>query len=183
MATKKSAAITKAAKVDDLTAAGIDVKLSKMEIADYIAAKAQEELELRKDELQKRYQEFSSGLSVTLDDLTDDQRTVVELYIKMHKAEIRDMSFNHWGEWRLSVRTNNRCGDLQLPLSDDQLNSDKIKEFTDTSNEIGEVNQRLHQLSKKSHRTMLIEKILGGSESGKKVLGDLTSMVKRAVHG
>jgi len=183
MATKKSAAITKATKVDDLTAAGIDVKLSKMEIADYIAAKSKEELEKR----QKQIQEENNNTNFDASDvvLTGEQHSLVELYCRVNNATVTGKQYQFTRRYENPVLCINISGDtnnLFINLAEDKLPLE-IKKYMCNQREYHENWNRIRDLDSKKHRTMLIEQILSGSESGKKVLNDLNAMIQRAVNG
>lgn len=191
MATKKSA-IVKSVDGGDLAKAGIDVKLSKMEIADYIADKAKEELETKINGMREEIQKWVHGyldvvptkqqqkLADDMSALDGTNKFVVKLSYFNHGDGISPWNIvfgyeaPHWHHGKLfQVILTVKADASQIPDVD----------IVSMQEELCEANERLHELGKKKHRTVLLEKILAGSDSGKKVLADLQNMVNRAVNG
>ena len=190
MAAKK-AALVKAVDGGDLAKAGIDVKLSKMEIADYIADKAKEELETKiagmRDEINKWVQGYLDVTPTKQQQKVADELSVLDgnnkylVKLSYHNSGDGkpwnivigyDAPHWHYGKHFQSIFTV-KADPSQIPDVDiDGMNA-----------QLREAQERLHELGKKKHRTILLEKILAGSESGKKVLEDLKGMVNRAVNG
>lgn len=193
MATKK-AAIVKAVDGNDLAKAGIDVKLSKMEIADYIAEKAKEELETRMAALNAEYKKWTEGYLPVIP--TKEQQAACDALTKATgKKFYCQLTYNiHNGEdesknWLVCIGTDttdwsgrSRYENAVAMKANDSQRPDGVN-VIQIIRERSEVFDRLQELGKKKHRTMLLEKILASNESGKKVLADLQGMVARAVNG
>lgn len=190
MATKK-AAIVKAVDSNDLANAGIDVKLSKMEIADYIADKAKEELEARLVKLQKEIEHWQTKYHPVIPS-KEQQAACDALTVATGKKFYCTLSY-HWmhaeeQRWSVCIGTDQNDpwhkgfqNAVAMPA-----NPDQIPENVDVGamhQERQELQIRLQELGKKKHRTILLEKILASNDSGKKVLADLQGMVARAVNG
>lgn len=196
MATKKNA-IVKSQKIDDMIAAGIEVKLTKMEIADYIAAKAKEELNKRLKVIESELQSYAHGKVPFADYVTSKQKKFIEMYNEIHGTnhDVKNATLmSIWGRGvvisfpiafdphnPLSVFQN--MNGLNIPLDSEQRNLDVVISEKMLNEENQELMRRISELDKKQHRTLLVEQILSGSDSGKKVLADLNSMVSRAVKG
>jgi len=194
MAAKK-AALVKAVDGGDLAKAGIDVKLSKMEIADYIADKAKKELESRIEFLNKEIETWTRGYHDIKP--TKEQQKACDMLTQLtgntfickltHTSEIDSAGVSQ-DKWLVcighNVSTNWRGTYIEvavtMPANPDQFPDVNVCEFI---RDRQEAQTRMQELGKKKHRTILLEKILAGSESGKKVLADLQSMVSRAVNG
>lgn len=190
MATKKSAIVLKDQKVSDMVAAGIDIKLTKMEIADYIAAKSKEELENRQNTLRDLIGNYMhKGVVV---DMTKQQKVAADALKAVTGKDVFVMacfaginSGYCWTGWFVFKNNNNDDRHSYTHIIQFQLDSSQIPDI-DVESLLTEQNEnwkRIQDLGKKKHRTLLVEQILSGSDSGKKVLADLTDMVQRAVHG
>lgn len=191
MASKKNSIVAKA-NVSTLEKAGVETKLTKMEIADYIATKAKEELQNRVNEVQQELGNYQQKGVPFSEHLTDLQKEYVSLYCKIHNQKIDVNSASliiGWGRdgsFAIGFRyshTDFFGGGMKIPLTDDQKNLPIVKKLGNMQNEYADMVERIHNLDKKSHRTLLVEQILSGSESGKKVLSDLAVMINRAVSG
>lgn len=181
MATKKSAIVLKDAKINDMVAAGIEVKLTKMEIADYIAEKAKEELENRRTEINNLIQDYSrNGIPV---EMNKKQKAVADAVKVLTAKEITLVAA--WENYSGNPRWCGTFSDGERHFLSNVLDENQIPNIDVMAlhNEYGECWRRLQELGRKKHRTMLVEQILAGSDSGKKVLSDLANMVQRAVHG
>lgn len=191
MATKKSA-IVKAVDSNDLVKAGIDVKLSKMEIADYIADKAKEELEAKLASLKSIYNKYiNTGHNGQPVILTESQKTVIDglsnLTGNVYAGRlVLFYSFNNPAdsEWKIQIvmQHHDHISGTSIYFSPDASQIPDI-DAAQLCVDIRDIEQRIKDFDKKKHRTILLEKILSGNESGKKVLADLQSMVARAVSG
>lgn len=191
MATRKvKAEIVKAVDGNDLSKAGVDVKLSKMEIADYIAEKAKEELTNRlsvvQDTLNKYWRSSTVVAPTKLQQDTMDALTKLtgHKYATMVSWNI-DYGQIERSEWRVTLVIAHEGGgyhgtSVHCPADASQIPDVDMIALHKEQNEI---NNRIHELGKKKHRTYLIEQILSANESGKKVLADLKGMVNRAVNG
>lgn len=190
MATKK-AAIVKVVDGNDLAKAGIDVKLSKMEIADYIADKAKEELETRLSQVTGEIAKWQNGYHSVKP--TPDQKAAADALTQATGKKFYCTLSYHWtndtaNKWVVCVGLDvkNYSGQtcfqsaVAMEANDDQLPGIDMDALNEEKKDIQE---RLWNLKTKKHRTILLEKILSSNESGKKVLADLQGMVTRAVSG
>ncbi len=190
MATKKST-IVKATDGNDLAKAGIDVKLSKMEIADYIADKAKEELESRLSKVTAEIAKWQQGYHTVLP--TPDQKAAADALTQATGKKFYCTLSYHWShdtpnKWVVCIGMDvkNYAGQtcfqnaVAMEANDDQLPGIDMAALNEEQKDIQE---RLWNLKTKKHRTILLEKILSSNESGKKVLADLQGMVARAVSG
>jgi hypothetical protein len=209
MATKKNA-IVKNQKIDDMIAAGVEVKLTKMEIADYIAQKAKEELLDERNHLQEKVNNLHREGVPFAEYLNDDQKDYIKSYNKIHGSNLDantatlvsgfDPRYDMQIIVRngampnvendvyslveiLSMRHNNITAQISIPLSAEQKELPFHNVLKSAVTDLDEINQKIANLDKKSHRTLLVENILNSSESGKKVLTDLKGMVKKVVKG
>lgn len=187
MATKKTAIkIVKQENVlDTMAKAGVEIKLTKTEIADYISEKAQEEINEEIRKIQEEAKALRESVSKTP---TGKWKTLAEAfnaatgvdraykldYMKRHDTYLVTLAIDSGHGWFNGIANREiDVKDVPAPI----LEAEKLEE------RIHELNNRLRTLQTKKHRILLIEKILGGTESGKVVLGDLTKMVNKIVNG
>lgn len=186
MATKKAA--IKLAKqenvLDTLAKAGVEVKLTKTEIADYIAEKAQEQLNEQITDLKNQIQVLNkdaiqtpTGKWKVLADALNDAKGAKDTYLLQYERRYSGcmVTLIHQNEngWNHGI-VSKQIAESELPSVFTKIEA--------LDKELGELQKRLQTLQTKKHRILLIEKILSGTESGKVVLGDLTKLVNKLVN-
>jgi hypothetical protein len=189
MATTKKA-LAKVQKSDNvldvMSNAGIDIKLTKTEIADYIAEKAQEELNTEI----ARVADQINDLRAKTYPVTGKWKVLADAYnaiLPAHEQVPFVLTYSHGGYHSVSDKRRYYCGMnhtyhryLQIEIDEADMPKELLA-LPELEKHIGELQQRLNQLRTKKHRILLIEKILSGTDSGKVVLSDLTKIVNKMV--
>lgn len=187
MATKKGLAkVEKSGNIlDVMSKAGVEVKLTKTEIADYIAEKAQEEIKLEIESLKKRAKDIQDSVDTNL---TGKYKVFADAYNSLtgkdHKFGLDYRHYNDTYSVNLGIHTAHNHGWLHGIVSVEIPKSEvpaAIIESWEMEKRVVALNNKLNTLQTKKHRVLLIEKILSGTESGKVVLGDLTKIVNKLV--
>jgi ABC-type phosphate transport system auxiliary subunit len=186
MAAKKAAlkVVKQENVLDTLAKAGVEVKLTKTEIADYIAEKAQEELQGQITDLKNQMEVLTKNANKTptgkwkvLADALNDAKGAKDTYFLQYERRYNGcmvtlvlQTENGWHHGVVSVQV----AESELPV--------ELAQREALEKQLGELHKRLQTLQTKKHRILLIEKILSGTESGKVVLGDLTKLVNKLVN-
>lgn len=184
MAAKKKALAKTGDVLETMAKAGIEVKLTKTEIADYIAEKAQEEINSEIAELRKEIETLAENDKLTP---TGPALTIAQGFAALNGDNVADYFVSYqncydryWGMTLFKGTSHYLNVDIkkeQVPQSE----IDRCQKILELNKQVQTLNNRLRDLQTKKHRILLIEKILSGTESGKIVLGDLTKLVNKLV--
>lgn len=198
MATKKSKKVAGLVQAGDsglldgksLAEVVTEQKLTKMELAEYMAALAEKEIDKELELLRKQ---IDHGKYVLQDaELTEDQLLLVQALRNMGLALVPQVCVAHYAhhqtgadartEATLFIQAPSR-GSIEIPLSDSQQADTRITDRAARWARYCALRQQRASLDKSSAKIRVVESLLSSTESGLAFLAQLKGMVNRAVRG
>lgn len=178
-----------------LAKAGVEVKLTKTEIAEYIAAKATKVIEDEIQAINNKYSaskgNFRSGYvavthppkrianvvkAINAADGADEVEGTTKALVRFQGKEFSySRGYNRW------VITLNGCDILDYRLTEDETIPAEFEGLVADNKRLTELGKKLDELRRKNYKVLLVESVLSGSIAGATVLADLEKMVQDMV--
>lgn len=176
-----------------LAKAGVEVKLTKSEIAEYIAAKATKQLEEEIKSIEEKYEgggrrSFHHGQVVVANppkrvvavakaiNAADGDATDVAKAVVLFSG--KEFGYNGRNRWTIMV---NGTDILNYGLTEDEEIPAEYETLLADRKRFDTLQKKLFELRQKNYKVLLVESILSGSVAGTTVLADLDKMVKEMV--
>ena len=193
MATKKKSTTALATLNGDVSSstlakAGVEVKLTKSEIAEYIAAKAIKQIEEEIAALENKHggrYELHSGL-LKVANPPKRIKAIVNA-INAANSEPNDtvahaiFSSNSRGTGYWQIHIGNYSTSLQYRLIEGEEPPAEYEAWKVDKDRFDTLQNKQRELQKKNYKVLLVESILSGSVAGTTVLADLNKMVEQMV--
>jgi hypothetical protein len=171
-----------------LAKAGVEVKLTKSEIAEYIAAKAIKQIEEELAALEKKHggrYELNSGLLK----VANPPKRIKAIVNAINAANsdnseytahaIYSRSSADVGYWQIHIGRYSSA--LQYRLIDGEDAPAEYDAWKVDKDRADALTDKHRELQKKNYKVLLVESILSGSVAGTTVLADLNKMVEQMV--
>lgn len=178
--------------MNNLAEAGIEIKLTRTEIADYIAAKADDYLTQELDEVQKRMNDRLDKVgSANSAPLKTVPKSVAKIVRSMKSlvptAEVYIYFRETYGgkyEYQIGMRGGGdspvKSFKIDVNVPDDEIPKE-VPEYKELRERQKLLAHKLAELRDKKYRVVLIEKILRGTGKGQKLLNNLDVLAKSLV--
>jgi phage I-like protein len=172
---------------DALALAGVEVKLTKSEIAEYISAKAIAKIKTEMAALDAKHNWYSGKLEVkdiperlavfteSLNKMRLYNSFPYQVYLGIGEADILGSKLN----WR--VESHNAHEGITLTFEKTDTVPPEYTQFVEDKKRYQSLRMKHAELSQKNYKILLVEKILSGSIEGKTVLANLNQMVAEMV--
>lgn len=163
-----------------MSKAGIEVKVSKTDIADYMATKAKEKLQ----EMYKTVREqIPKAQKFTIDDIDPKYHNLIkeaQALSKVKKLEIHlRNSYSYFLDnptLKVNIGKNGCYPEFDFDVAINEK-SENIKKFVKLCESYRTIEQRLNSLNTTNYKVLLTEKALNSSVSGKELLVELNQMI------
>lgn len=167
-----------------LASAGVEVKLTKSELAEYVKEKALQTLRAKRDTLRDRQVRFSTK-PVHLTILPSRVQSVLVAIRAFKPDAVVSISFSHDGKhlWRIAPSDGWHSyfvGEVDLVVEADDIPVD-YTDYLKIDKQIDEINEQINQIEKKNFKAFMVENVLNGSDAGKVVIASLDEMVAKLV--
>jgi hypothetical protein len=186
MATKKVQSLvtsdTNSSEV--LASAGVEVKLTKSELAEYVKEKALQTLRAKSADLVEQRNRFNiKPVHPTV--LPSRVQSVFVAILAFKPDAVVSLSFSHDGKhlWRITPSdgwSSYFVGEIDLVLEGDYIPA-SYGEYLKIDKQIDEINEQIQQIEKKNFKAFMVENVLNGSDAGKVVIASLDEMVNKLV--
>jgi len=197
MAARKKSTTALAALNGDVTSstlakAGVEVKLTKSEIAEYIAEKAKKQIEEEMKAIETKYgnrNDLYYGnfkvanppkriknivTAINAANSSDSDTTARVVYSGRNNHSSTDK-----GVWQIIV--GHYVSGLQYRLTEDEEVPAEYAVWAADKERVDALQKKYTELCKKNYKVLLVESILSGSVAGTTVLADLNKMVEQMV--
>lgn len=169
-----------------LAKAGVEVKLTKGEIAEYIAAKAQKQITEEIQSLDQKYGRYNLHNGVVKVDTYPKRIAAIVKSLTAADSERTTQVFFHekgygWNSHRDRWVINSGGAEMAFFLNDDEEAPAQSSELKAAKERFDTLHNKLRELQQKNYKVLLVESILSGSVAGATVLADLNKMVEQMV--
>lgn len=192
MATKKvkdTLASTTTTPDQILAAAGVEVKLTKSELAEYVKELAIRELDKQLEDAVVARDAAEGRIPWTGAEVNVDEASI-PLRVKRIRAAMQEndvvirgidlyVDGEAIGTWRIEyeigrtvdyIRVPHKEGDYQIPS--------KYVEYVTLNNRCVDIRQKIHEVKNKNYKVLMIENALMSTDAGKVLITNLKSMVE-----
>jgi hypothetical protein len=176
-----------------LAAAGVEVKLTKSELAEYVKELAIRELERQWQEADEARSAHDGsvpfgGLAIDVDESSIPARikkvrdALLENDVKIRGIDLH-IEYNTTVVWRVKYVENDKnrafcCIDLPFVEGEYPIPS-KYAEYHALDQKALDLRQKLHEVKNKNFKAMMIENALNSTDAGKLVITNLQQMVEK----
>ncbi len=178
--------------VNNLAEAGVEIKLTRTEIADYIAAKAEELLDKEYKELSQEMARLADIAGSGSKPLNTVPKILKDVMKHLKAIAPEDPNFkiyfrpNTWTPHSYHISGGDgahgtvRRVSLVVDVPENEV-PPELAMYHEVNQRRGEVYRKQEELKSKKYKTIMIEKILGGTGKGKKLLENLDTLAKHMV--
>lgn len=175
--------------MNNLAEAGVEIKLTRTEIADYIAAKAEELINQEIGEIRTRMSEIREKVfrsDVPLNHVPRSLGKVIRSTKSMVPGTEVKVYFreDYGGRFKYRILASNGIIDsiqIEVQVPDKELPKE-VPEFKEIGNRYTILMHKLGEISSKKYRVTLVEKILRGTGKGQNLLKNLDTLAKSLAH-
>jgi hypothetical protein len=188
MATKKvqSLVTTSTDSSEILASAGVEVKLTKSELAEYVKEKALQTLRAKADALTQERLNINIKHLRFAEEALPPRVAAVLVAIRAFKSDaVASLSFSHNGKHDWSIHQAKGWSSYFMTEMDLVLEGDyapaSYGEYIKLDKQLSEINEQIQQIEKKNFKAFMVENVLNGSDAGKVVIASLDEMVNKLV--
>jgi hypothetical protein len=169
-----------------LAAAGVEVKLTKSELAEYVKEKALQTLRAKSADLSERILHINiKPVQFARKDLPPRVAAVFDAILGFKSDAATSIRFSHIGkhDWRIGQPdgwSSYFVGEADLVREADYIPA-SYGEYLKINKQIDEINEQIHQIEKKNFKAFMVENVLNGSDAGKAVIASLDEMVAKLI--
>jgi hypothetical protein len=172
---------------DVLAAAGVEVKLTKSELAEYVKEKALQTLRAKMDVLtQERLNLNIKYVRFTEQQALPPRVQSVLVAIRAFKPDaVASLVLEHDGkhDWRIGQAEGWNTyfiAEVDLVVEANYVPAN-FTNYLKIDKQIDEINEQIQQIEKKNFKAFMVENVLNGSDAGKVVIANLDEMVSKLV--